>query len=107
MFEKQVCRGCQIASIVGSNSSSGGRKAFALKGSTPHYAPDRPFRLEHIILDLAIEPKAKLLRGKVTQRVQVVAPAQKILKLDQIGLEIEEVKLDTRPIGFFIDEEIA
>jgi aminopeptidase N len=111
MREKSVCRFCEnqfSKSIhLGSNQlgMSGGRKPFAISGSSPRYAPDRPFRLEHILLNLKVDPKLKTLRGSVTQKVRVVAPDQKILKLDQIGLQIDEVKINERPVDFRVEDQ--
>ena len=107
MREKMVCRFCetqntsklhlsgfQRGSQGGSHSGrqrAGERKTFAIAGSDVHYAPDRPFRLEHIFLDLIADPKAKTLRGSAIQTVRVISPRQKWLRLDQVNLKIEEV----------------
>ncbi len=100
MREKMVCRFCGIQS--GITASSNGRRPFAITGATSHYAPDRPFRLEHILLDLRVDPRAKTLSGVVTQKVRVIAPEQKLLSLDQIGLQIEAVTIEKKSVEFSI-----
>lgn len=61
-----------------------------ITGAVPHYAPDLPFKLEHLRLNLKVDPKAKSLEGVATQRVRTTAADQLWLKLDQIGLTFEE-----------------
>src|ERR1700756_5722828 len=95
MTRKHLCRHCGI-----SQAFFGGRRPFAIPGAQPHYAPDLPFRMEHIHLDLDVDPKAKTLQGTATQRLKTVAADQKWIRLDQIGLTIEEVKVDGKTGDF-------
>ena len=97
MREKSVCRFCQNEPL---KSGTSGRRPFVVEGSTPHFAPDRPFRLEHIALDVTVDPRVKILKGQVTQRVKVVAPDQKRLVLDQIGLTVESVQVGSEKVDF-------
>ena len=99
MREKQVCRYCFESGRV----STSGRKPFASHGAKPHYAPDLPFKLEHIFLDVTVDPKAKTLRGTVTQKIKVVAPDQKIVRLDQIGIQVEKVQWNDQPTDFTVE----
>lgn len=69
------------------------RREFAIPGAEPQYAPDRPFRLESVALDVTIDPRAKTLEGVVTQKVRVVTPGQSRMVLDQMGLEIQDVSV--------------
>jgi aminopeptidase N len=91
MREKMVCRFCETHSSSRIHLQSGHRRPFAIAGSDVQYAPDRPFRVEHIFLDLVANPKAKTLSGKAIQSVRVVSPGQRWLRLDQVNLKIEEV----------------
>ena len=65
----------------------GARRPFAITGARPHYAPDLPFKLEHLLLDVIVDPQAKTLSGTATHRVRTVAADQAWLTLDQVGLE--------------------
>ena len=97
MTRKHLCRHCGVSQ---SQSLLGARRSFAIPGAQPHYAPDLPFRLEHILLDSTIDPQAKKLEGTATQKLKTVAPGQKWIRLDQIGLKIEEVKVGGKKADF-------
>src|SRR5690606_4462147 len=58
------------------------------------------------LLDVAVDPKAKTFAGTVTQRLKVVAPNQKRLKLDQIGLDIQDVKLGGEKAKFSVEGQV-
>ena len=100
MHEQAICRFCEAQFGLSLSRRGGGRKSFAILGASPHYAPDRPFKIEHILLELTVDPQARTLFGVVTHRIQVIAPRQKFLILDQIGLEIEDVQLGGQSIDF-------
>ncbi len=102
MREKSVCRHC-FEHTVSRVAASKGRKPFAVTGSRPHYAPDLPFKLEHVRLDLSIDPVGRQLAGTVTQRVRAVSPGQSRIKLDQIGLTIEEARVDGKSAAFTVE----
>lgn len=95
MTRKHLCRHCGISS-----SYFGGRRPFAIPGAQPHYAPDLPFRSEHILLDLDIDPAPKTLKGSVTHRLKAVASGQKWIRFDQIGLSIQSVKVNQKTAEF-------
>ncbi len=104
MREKLICKFCEShssSSFLRQQLSE--RRPFAIEGASPHYAPDRPFKLDHILLDLVIDPKGKTLQGTVTQKVIVVAPGQQILRFDQIGLHIQEVRIGNERAEFSIE----
>ncbi|MEK6704785.1 MAG: M1 family aminopeptidase [Bdellovibrionota bacterium] len=90
MSERMICRQC----------SGGG--SFTIAGAKPHYAPDRPFKLEHVLLDVSVEPETKYLTGTVKHRVTAVAPDQRKLKLDQVGLTIDEAAVNGKNAKFFV-----
>ena len=100
MREKLRCGRCDNTAVI---QNSGGRRAFAIPGATPHYAPDRPLKLEHIFLDVVVDPKGKKLQGTATQRFRVISPNQKRLTLDQVGLSIEEVRIGTEVTRYTVE----
>lgn len=91
----EVCRQCARF-----KNHSGGRRSFVLPGAKPHYAPDLPFRLEHIALDVQVDPIQKTLKGNVQYRLKTLAPEQKRICLDQVGLKIESVKISGKNVAF-------
>src|SRR6185437_12757782 len=98
MTRKHLCRQCGI-----SQAFIGGRRPFAIPGSAPHYAPDLPFRNQHVLLDLDIDPVGKTLSGTATHHLKTIAADQKWIRLDQIGLSIQEVKLGGKTADFSIE----
>ncbi len=79
------------------------RRPFAVTGASPHYAPDRPVKLDHIALDLSVDPKKKKLEGTITHRAKVVASHLKWIKLDQVDLDILDVKIGMEKAKFFVE----
>jgi hypothetical protein len=62
------CRRCESISARSLGlfgASGGGRKPFAITGSQPRYAPDLPFKMKHVCLDVSVEPAQKRVWGKV------------------------------------------
>lgn len=80
------------------------RRSFIMPGATPHYAPDRLIQLEHILLNLHVNPFKKTLFGTIMQRLKVIVPGQKFLRLDQKDLIITEVKKGNTIIPFSLSE---
>ena len=102
IHRQEVCRSCHR--FEQQSHLSSGRQSFALIGAKPHYAPDRPFKIEHICLDLKVDPENRWLSGWAIQKVRVIAPHQKQLRLDQVGLNIEEVQLDQKNTTFKVND---
>ncbi|MSP56194.1 MAG: hypothetical protein EXR69_11420 [Myxococcales bacterium] len=66
------------------------RRTFAEPGVEPHYAPDRAFQIEHIGLELDIDPVAKGFRGLARIRFTAMAgsrPRTWSLDLDEVTVE--------------------
>jgi aminopeptidase N len=89
--------------LFGESSLSTRRLPFAISGAVPHYAPDRPFKIEHIRLEITVDPRSKTLVGRAGQSIRVVASKQKWLKLDQVGLEVDEVSVDGIAAKFSVE----
>lgn len=94
MREKQVCRRCEE---LAQGLVRAKRRSFAIAGATPHYAPDLPFRTEHIRLEVDVDPERKTVAGRVTHRVRAVAGGKAFLELDQIGIDIREATVRGKP----------
>ncbi len=87
------------------NACSGFRDArFTLKGSAPHYAPDRTFDTEHIRLDLVLDIPRKTLRGTASFRLRALADRAERLVLDAVNFKIESVRSAGRVLKFDYDK---
>ena len=67
---------------------------FALPGTRPRFAPDRPIDVEHYRLAVALDPTARTVAGTATLTVAVIARAVSELVLDAVELEIAAVRVD-------------
>ena len=85
-----VCRKCETLSYAQSTS-----RPFALRGATEKYAPDLPFKLEKLFLDITVDPFNKSLIGSVTNTFRTQNSNSKTLSLDQIGTGVN-VRLRSR-----------
>lgn len=101
-FERQVCRH-HLFHV--SQSGSRTRRAFYLPDAQPQYAPDTPFRREHVALDVAVDPKRKTVEGTVTHRLRTLGRDLTEIRLDQIGLQIKSAKVDGKDVEFSVDSK--
>lgn len=102
MHQKISCRFCEVSFNRRSHAAGSSRKPFAIQGAVPHYAPDRPVQVQHIFLDVEVDPLQRRVFGTVSHRVKVVAPEIKILCLDQVALQISEVKINGESTKFSV-----
>ncbi|MEM9154893.1 MAG: M1 family aminopeptidase [Cyanobacteria bacterium P01_F01_bin.33] len=77
---------------TGEKNGKAKHKSFALPGAKPQYAPDRPARVEHIHLAIALDLTAKALEGTCTLHLNPIRSGITFLKLDACGLEVETVR---------------
>ncbi len=98
---RQGCRRCESHYSV--EKSSARRRSFFLPGSKPQYAPDLPFLMENILIDVDVDPVGKNVSGSTTQRVRVISGEQKKISLDQIALTIEKAWVDGKSVPFEVD----
>ncbi len=65
------------------------RRAFAEPGVTPHYAPDRGYQIEHIALDLRLDPVARTFAGSARIRFHALpgGPSTYALDLDELTVD--------------------
>ncbi|NES84555.1 MAG: M1 family metallopeptidase, partial [Moorea sp. SIO2B7] len=73
------------------DTEENGRKSFELPGAKPHYNPDRPGQVEHILLDLVLDIPNKSFQGTCTITLQPIRKGIKQLTLDAVDLQIESV----------------
>jgi aminopeptidase N len=82
-----------------------GHNPFQLPGSRPHYNPDRPGQVEHIILDLAFDIPNQRYWGTCSIRLNPIRNGIDRLTLDAVNLSIESVQIGTTPCLFDYDGE--
>jgi aminopeptidase N len=80
-------------------------KRFTLKGSAPHYAPDRTFDTEHIRLELRLDIPGKRLRGVCTTTLRVLAEGADLLVFDAVNFTVESVRAQGRALRFDYDHK--
>lgn len=64
-------------------------------------APDRNFDVQHLGLDLVLEPEAGAVSGTATLTVDRLWPGP--LRLDQVRLDIQDVQLDGAAVGWRLE----
>ena len=82
-----------------------GRRDFALPGAKPQYVPDRPGRVRHIALDLALDLAQQRFDATCTISLQPVRSGIARLELDAVGLQIRAARRGDRPQPFRHDGE--
>src|SRR5579883_588622 len=70
------------------------RHPFNLPGDEPHFAPDRYYRAEHLVLDVEIDPERKAIAGTATYtlRAASVLPAGVEITLDAEDMDVIDVR---------------
>ncbi len=82
-----------------------GRKSFELPGARPHYNPDRPGQVDHILLDLDLDIPTQSYRGICTIHITPIRSGITKLTLDAVNLTIDGVTLDGVHQSFEYDGE--
>ena len=79
MFEFLTCRAHT------SEQAADGR--FAYPGSSPHYAPDRPFDTQHVRLELSLDFARKTLKGKCITTLKAIAEGATEMAFDAVDFK--------------------
>ena len=80
-----------------------GGKPFAFSSSPRHFERDRPFAVEHLALDLALDFAKKTVRGSASLGIRRVDPEATSIELDAVGFAIEGVRLDGKSVTHAYD----
>lgn len=76
-------------------------KPFVLPGATVHYARDREFDVQHVKLDMNVDPEKKKLEGTAHITLTPIVGNVTRLEFDAIELDIKDVKLSAgKPASF-------
>ncbi|NER37236.1 MAG: M1 family metallopeptidase [Oscillatoria sp. SIO1A7] len=82
-----------------------GHKSFELPGARPHYTPDRPGRVEHIFLDIALDIPNQSYQGTCKIRLMPIRNGVDRLSLDAVNQTIKQVAVAGIPQAFDYDGE--
>jgi len=69
-------------------------KAFSPPGTPLRYAPDRPFRVAHVRLEIDLDLADQRMTGRTTLRIEARRDAVATVTLDAVELTIDEVSVD-------------
>lgn len=86
------------------------KSTFSLAGTERKYERSRPYRIEHLFIDLTLDFETKSVRGRAVLDFQRVSPNESGLLVDAIGFEIESVRVDDgsglKPASYSYDSEV-
>lgn len=87
-----------------------GRAPFSLAGTERKYERSRPYRIEHLFVDLTLDFEHKSVRGRALLDFVRVAPEASTLELDATAFDLESVRVDDgsglKPASFSYDGEV-
>jgi aminopeptidase N len=75
-------------------------REFAFPGTRPRYAPDRVVDIQHIALELEVDPVRRVVIGTARLAGSVIAPNTRVIELDAVELTIERVLANENPVVF-------
>jgi aminopeptidase N len=84
---------------------SSGPSSFHAPDAPRRFAPDRPFAVLSIALDLAIDPISRRVEGSATHRLAAVSEKVDVALLDAVALKIESCLVDGERAAFSYDGE--
>jgi aminopeptidase N len=85
------------------DTDNNGHKSFELPGAKPHYNPDRPGQVEHIVLDLTLDISNQSYEGTCTIQLKPVRSGIDRLTLDAVNLNIQSVRVDATSTTYDYD----
>lgn len=101
MFEASLNARCGFCSSRASRTS--GPRPFALPGTKSVYERPRPFKIEHIALDLELDFPARAIFGKASLDIERVDESAEEIALDAVGFELGEVTVSGEKVDVVYD----
>src|SRR5260370_37672124 len=95
-LEHRLHARCGCASISSLEHAAFGGRPFALQSSTRHFERDRPFGIDHLALEIALDVAAKSIAAKATLDLRRVDLSADELALDAVGFEVQSVSLGSK-----------
>ena len=96
-LEHRLHARCGCASIGSVEQAASAGRPFALPSSTRHFERDRPFAIEHLALDIALDVTARRIRATAMLDARRVDPSATELALDAVGFDVGDVSVDGDP----------
>lgn len=78
-------------------------RPFAFASSPRHFERDRPFTIEHIALDLALDFPKKSIRGAASLALRRVDPDATSVELDAVAFTVESVAIEQKDAKYTYD----
>ncbi len=86
-----------------SGQNAGAARTFATTSSVRHYERPRPFRVDHLALDIALDVPRRGLDGIAKFKVTRVDPSATELELDAIAFELKRVAVNGDVVNVIYD----
>lgn len=83
--------------------AAGWGRPFAFSSSPRHFERPRPFAIEHIAIDLALDFDTRSIRGSATIRIRRVDPEAMAIELDAVGFAITSVAIGGKSAKYSYD----
>src|SRR5258708_27120043 len=96
-LEHRLHTRCGCASIGSVEQAASSGRPFTLPSSTRHFERDRPFAIDHIAVDIALDVPERRIRATATLDTRRVAPSARELALDAAGFALGGVPLHAKP----------
>ncbi len=85
----------------GAGAGGGGREPFSLPGTLPRYAPDRSVDVEHVRLEIAVDPRQARISGTATHRLRGLLGGTTTIRLHAGEMRIDAVTAaQGQPLSF-------
>jgi aminopeptidase N len=97
------CAGLGGATHEGHEHAAGGGRPFAFSSSPRHFERPRPFTIEHMAFDLALDFDTKSVHGSATIEIRRVDPEATSLELDAVGFALTSVAVGGKEAKYTYD----
>jgi aminopeptidase N len=87
-------------------AASGSARPFTFTTTKRNFERDRPFRVQHIALDLALDVAKKSIAGTAVLDVARIDPDARAIALDAVGFEVRRVDVDGSRADYTYDGRV-
>ncbi len=105
-LEHRLHARCGCASVGSLEHAASAARPFALPTSTRHYERDRPFAVDHLALDIAVDTAAKAIHATARIDVRRVGPSDDELTLDALGFDVHDLRVDGKRVAWRYDGRV-
>ena len=97
------CAGLGGHNHEGHEHAAGLGRPFAFSSSPRHFERPRPFAIEHLAIDLALDFDTRSIRGSATIRIRRIDPEATAIELDAVGFAITSVAIGGKEAKYTYD----